>query len=365
MKTFPPTGIVFNKGILLFILYPYYRQMHKQKVSWFIWFLVAMFFTGSAQAYTKEEVVKRGHLLCGVSTGTPGFAIVDAGGKWTGLDIDICRAVAVAVLGSPTKVEYLPLAEGEAFTALLAGEVDILSRHSTWTFTRDSALAVHFPGVSYYDGQGFMVPKKLEVKRLLDLKKVKVCAPVGAASEQNLNDYLERNRIEFNIVPYDTLELAVKGFEKEACDLLSMPQSQLLGLRLGLADPESATVLSEVIAKEPLGPVVRQGDDVWLNIVKWSLFAMINAEELGVTSRSAEDLQASNILDVRRLFGIEGAAGKSLGLKDDWAFQIIRQVGNYGEVFERNFGSRALLKIDRGLNNLWNKGGLHYAPPFR
>ncbi len=339
--------------------------MRMQKVTWLIWFLAAMVFAGSAQAYTKEEVVKRGRLLCGVSTGTPGFASVDAGGKWTGLDVDICRAVAVAVLGSPTKVDYLPLAEGEAFTALLAGEVDILSRHSTWTFTRDSALAVHFTGVSYYDGQGFMVPKKFEAKRLLDLKKVKVCAPVGAASEQNLADYLERNRIEFKIVPYDTLELAVKGFEKEACDLLSLQLSQLHGLRQGLAEPESAVVLSEVITKEPLGPVVRQGDDVWLNIVKWSLYVMINAEELGITSRSAEDLRASNILDVRRLFGLEGAAGKSLGLKDDWAFQIIRQVGNYGEVFERNFGPKSSLKINRGLNNLWNKGGLQYAPPFR
>ena len=339
--------------------------MRMQKAIWFIWLLATIFFAGSAQAYTKEEVVKRGRLLCGVSTGAPGFASVDTGGRWTGLDVDICRAVAVAVLGSPTKVEFLPLAEGEAFTALLTGDVDLLSSHSTWTFTRDSALSVHFTGVSYYDGQGFMVPKKPEVKRLLDLKKMKVCAPVGATSEQNLTDYLERHRIEFKIIPYDTLELAVKGFEKEECDLLSMPKSQLLGLRLGLADPESATVLFEVITKDPFGPVVRQGDDAWLNIVKWSLYAMINAEELGITSRSAEDLRASNILDVRRLFGLEGAAGKSLGLTDDWAFQVIRQVGNYGEVFERNFGPRATLKIDRGLNNLWNKGGLQYAPPFR
>ncbi len=339
--------------------------MRIQKVSCFIWFLTAIFFAASAEAYTKEEVVKRGHLLCGVSTGTPGFASVNADGKWTGLDVEICRAVAVAVLGSPAKVEYLPLAEGESFTALLTGEVDILSRHSTWTFTRDSALAVHFTGVGYYDGQGLMIPKKHEVKRALDLKKVKICGPVGAPSEQILTDYLERNRIEFKIVPYDTLELAVKGFEKESCDLLSMPQSQLQGLRLGLADPASAVVLPEVISKEPLGPVVRQGDDVWLNIVKWSLYAMINAEELGITSRSAEELRVSNKLEVRRLFGLEGAAGKSLGLKDDWAFQIIRQVGNYGEVFERSFGPKSPLKIDRGLNNLWNKGGLQYAPPFR
>ena len=337
-----------------------------QKFSWFIWLLATMYCTGSAQAYTKEEVVKRGHLLCGVSTGTAGFSSVDVEGKWTGLDVDICRAVAVAILGSPAKVEYLPLAEGESFTALLTGEVDILSHHSTWTFTRDSGLAVHFAGISYYDGLGLMVPKKLEIKRALDLKKVKVCAPVNnEPSEKNLTDYLERNRIEFKMIPYDNLELAVKGFEKENCDLLSMPQSQLHGLRRGLADSESAVILPEVIAKEPLGPVVRQGDDVWLNIVKWSLYAMINAEELGVTSRNAEELKMSGKLDVRRLLGSEGAAGKSLGLKDDWAFQIIRQVGNYGELFERHFGPKSPIKIDRGLNNLWNKGGLQYAPPFR
>lgn len=340
--------------------------MRMRKVSWLlILSLATMFFAGSAQAYTKEEVIKRGRLLCGVSTGTPGFASIDAGGKWTGLDVDICRAVAVAVLGNPTKVEYLPLAEGEAFTALLTGDVDILSRHSIWTFSRDSGLAVHFPGVAYYDGQGFLVSKKLEAKRAADLKKVKVCAPVGAPSEQNLTDYLERNHIEFKLVPYDTLELAVKGFEKDTCDLLSMPQSQLQGIRLGLVAPESATVLPEVISKDPLGPVVRQDDDVWLNIVRWSLYAMINAEELGVTSHNAEELRTSTLLDVRRLLGREGAIGKSLGLKDDWAFQIIRQVGNYGEVYERNLGQKSLLKIDRGLNNLWNKGGLQYAPPFR
>lgn len=338
-----------------------------QKVNWFIiWFLAASLFAGSAQAYTKEEVVKRGTLRCGVSTGTPGFSSVDAAGKWSGMDVDICRAVAVAVLGNPSKVEYLPLAEGGEFTALMTGEVDILSRHSTWTFARDSGLAVHFAGVVYYDGQGVMVPKKLEAKRAVDLKKVKVCSPVNNASfEQNLVDFFEKNRVEYTIVPYETIEMAVKGFEKDDCDLLSLQQSYLYGLRLGLVDPASAVVLPEVIGKEPLGMVVRQGDDVWLAIVKWSLYAMINAEELGITSQKAEELRASNKLEVRRLLGLEGAAGKTLGLKDDWAFQIVRQVGNYGEVYERNLGAKSLLKIDRGLNNLWNKGGLQYAPPFR
>ncbi|MDK9708289.1 MAG: amino acid ABC transporter substrate-binding protein [Desulforhopalus sp.] len=338
-----------------------------QKVNWFIiWLLAATLFAGLAQAYTKEEVVKRGTLRCGVSTGTPGFASVDAGGKWSGMDVDICRAVAVAVLGNPAKVEYLPLAEGGEFTALMTGEVDILSRHSTWTFARDSGLAVHFAGVVYYDGQGLMVPKKLEAKRAADLKKVKICGPVNNAPfEQNLVDFLEKNRVEYAVVRYETIEMAVKGFEKDDCDVLSLPQSALYGLRLGLADPANAVVLPEVIGKEPLGTVVRQGDDVWLAIVRWSLYAMINAEELGITSQKAEELKSSNKLEVRRLLGLEGAAGKTLGLKDDWAFQIVRQVGNYGEVYERNLGSKSLLKIDRGLNNLWNKGGLQYAPPFR
>jgi general L-amino acid transport system substrate-binding protein len=327
--------------------------------------LAIVLFAGLAQAYTREEVVKRGFLQCGVSTGSPGFSSVDAHGQWTGLDVDICRAVAAATLGDAGKVEFLPLAENESFTALLSGEVDILSRHSTWTFTRESALAVHFAGISYYDGQGLLISKKLNADRLFDLRKVKVCNPVESGFTPNLIDYFERNKIEYRIVPYDTLDLAVKGFGREACDMISMQQSQLYGLRLGLADPDSAVVLPEVIAKEPLGPVVRQDDDTWLNIVKWSLYTMINGEELGVTSANIEEMKASDILAVKRLLGLEGAGGKGVGLKDDWAFQIIRQVGNYGEVFERNLGSRSGLKIARGLNNLWNRGGLQYAPPMQ
>ncbi len=335
------------------------------KKSWVIWLLAGAMLAGSGQAATKEEVSKRGHLLCGVSTGSPGFSNVDAEGKWTGLDIDICRAVAAATLGDAGKVEYVPVAENEAFTVLMAGAVDILSRHSTWTFARDSGLAVHFAGISYYDGLGFMVARKPEIKRMLDLKKVTVCGPVNAPSEADLTAYLQQNNIEYKIVPYDTLDLAVKGFEKGACDLLSLKQSQLYGLRSGLADPDGAVVLAEVIAKEPLGPVVRQGDDVWYNIVKWSLYAMLNAEELGVGSKNVEEQRLSNRLEVRRLVGIEGPGGAGLGLRDDWALQVIRQVGNYGEIFERNFGPGSPLKIERGLNNLWNQGGLQYSPPFR
>jgi len=243
--------------------------------------------------------------------------------------------------------------------------VDILSRNTTWTFGRDSALAVHFTGISYYDGQGLLVAGTLGAKRISDLIKVKICSRVGSAMEENLIDYFTRNRIEFKEVPFESPDLAVKGFEEGKCDVITMQQSMLYGLRLGLTDPESATVLPDVISKEPLGPVVRQGDDTWFDIVKWTLYAMVAAEELGINSVNVEEMKVSNKLAVKRLLGQDGSVGKGLGLKDDWFYQIIKQVGNYGEVFERNFGSKSLLKVDRGLNNLWNHGGLQYAPPLR
>ncbi len=327
--------------------------------------LATLVLAGTAQAYTRAEVVQRGFLRCGVSAGFPGFSSVDAHGRWAGLDVDICRAVAAATLGNADKVEYLPLADNESFTALLSGEVDILSRHSTWSFARESSLAVHFAGISYFDGQGLLVSKKLKADSLSELSKVQVCSPVDSRFAANLLDYFERNKIDYRIVSYDSLDLALEGFKGEACDTISMQQSLLYGLRLGLAEPDSAVVLPEVIAKEPLGPVVRQDDHIWANIVKWSLYAMVNGEELGVTSANIEEMKSSNILAVKRLLGLQGAAGKGIGLPDDWAARIIRQVGNYGEVFERNFGSGSPLKIERGLNNLWNNGGLQYAPPLQ
>ncbi len=327
--------------------------------------LATLVLVGTAHAYTRAEVVQRGFLRCGVSAGSPGFSSIDARGKWAGLDVDICRAVAAASLGDADKVEFLPLADNESFTALLAGEVDILSRHSTWSFTRESALAVHFAGISYFDGQGLLVAKELNAGSLSELKKVKVCSPVKSRFAANLLDYFERNKIEHRFVSYDNVDLALEGFQNAVCDTISMQQSLLYGLRLGLAKPDSAVVLPEVIAKEPLGPVVRQDDHTWANIVKWSLYAMVNGEELGVTSANIAEMQASNILAVRRLLGLQGAAGKGIGLPDDWAARIIRQVGNYGEVFERNFGAGSPLKIERGLNNLWNNGGLQYAPPLQ
>lgn len=339
--------------------------MNKKNTGCVCVLLVAVFFASSAWATIKDEVVKRGFLQCGVSTGVAGFSTVDEKGKWSGFDVDICRSVAAAILGDAGKVKYMPLAENESFTALLSGEVDILSRNETWTFRRDSALAVNFTGISYYDGQGLMVAETLGAKLITDLKKVKICSQVGSAMDENLVYYLMRNEVEYKKVSFETSDLAVKGFEEGKCDVITMQQSRLYGLRLGLTDPKSALVLPDVISKEPLGPVVRHGDDTWFDIVKWALYAMVTAEELGINSENVEEMKISNQLAVKQLLGQEGNVGKGLGLKDDWLYQVIRQVGNYGEVFERNFGSKSLLKVDRGLNNLWNNGGLQYAPPLR
>lgn len=334
-------------------------------MGWACFLIIAVFLTGSAMATTRVEVIKRGFLQCGVSTGTAGFSTVDEKGNWSGLDVDICRAVAAATLGDAKEVKFLPLAENESFTALLSGEVDILSRNVTWTFSRDSALAVHFAGVSYYDGQGVLIAAKLGAKHITELQDVKVCGQSESAMKKNLEDYFARHKIVYKNVIFETPDLAVKGFMEDKCDLITMPQSMLYGVLRGLADPSSAVVLPDVISKEPLGPVVRQGDDTWFDIVKWSLYAMITAEELGVDSTNVEEMVVSDKLAVKRLLGKEGSIGKGLGLKNDWAYQIVKQVGNYGEVFERNFGSKSSLNVDRGLNNLWNNGGLQYSPPLR
>ena len=321
---------------------------------------------GTVQASTKEEVQKRGVLNCGVSTGLPGFSIADEKGVWAGIDVDGCKAVASAVLGDATKIKYVPLNAKERFTALQSGEIDVLVRGTTWTLTRDSSLGLDFAGVNYYDGQGFLVSKKLGVKSALELGGAAVCIQSGTTSEMYLADYFTENNMKYEAVVFDTHDATLKAFENGRCDVLTSDQSQLYGLRTHLPNPGEAFVLPEVISKEPLGPVVRQGDDAWLNIVKWTFNAMIEAEELGLTSANVDAMKAdSNSPSVRRLVGLEGIAGKGLGLSDDWAYQIIKQVGNYGEVFERNVGTGSPLNISRGLNALWSKGGIMYAPPLR
>ncbi len=321
---------------------------------------------GTAQAGATLDAVKaKGFVQCGVSTGLPGFSVADDKGNWTGLDVDVCRAVAAAMFGDANKVKYSPLTAKERFTALQSGEVDVLSRNTTWTLTRDSNLGLNFAGVNYYDGQGFMVSKKLGVKSAMELDGASVCIQAGTTTELNLADYFRANKMKYEPITYDTSDETVKGFEAGRCDVLTSDQSQLYALRIKLSNPDGAMVLPEVISKEPLGPVVRQGDDEWFNVVRWSLFAMLNAEEMGVTSKNVDEMKNSSDPNIRRLLGLEGIKGEGLKLGDDWAYNIVKQVGNYGEAFERNVGSGSPLGISRGLNAQWNQGGIQYAPPIR
>ena len=314
---------------------------------------------------TLDAVKARGYLQCGVNTGLPGFSNADEKGNWTGLDVDLCRAVAAAVFGDASKVRFTPLTAKERLTAVQSGEVDLLSRNTTWTLSRDTSQGLHFTGISYYDGQGFMVSKKLGVKSALELDGAAVCILAGTTTELNLADYFRTHGMTYEPVVFDTGDQTARGFEAGRCDVLTSDQSQLYGLRIKLAEPDKAVVLPDVISKEPLGPVVRQGDDDWFNIVRWTLFALVNAEELGVASSNVDEMKSSTNPEVRRLLGVEGATGTGLGLADDWVYQIVKQVGNYGEVFKRNVGADSPLQVERGLNALWKDGGLQYAPPFR
>ena len=332
------------------------------KKSFLLGLATAAIFSTSAQAGTLEDVKKAGVLKCGVSTGLGGFSAADDKGNWKGLDVDVCRAVAAAVLGDAKKVKYNPLTAKERFTALQSGEIDMLSRNTTWTLTRDASLGLNFAGVNYYDGQGFMVTKALGVDSALKLDGAAVCIQAGTTTELNLADYFKANNMKYKAITFDTSDQTIKGFETGRCDMLTSDQSQLYSLRIKLAKPDSAIVLPEVISKEPLGPVVRQGDDQWFNIVKWSLNAMINAEELGLTSKNIKEKKDSKDPAIGRMVG---GQGEKLGLDDNWSANIIEQVGNYGESFERNVGTGSPLKIGRGLNALWSKGGIMYAPPIR
>jgi general L-amino acid transport system substrate-binding protein len=327
--------------------------------------IITAVFATSALAGTLEDTQKKGYLSCGVNTGVPGFAIPDSKNHWKGIDVDVCRAVAAAVLGDASKVKYTPLTAKERFTALQSGEIDLLSRNTTWTFTRDTSLGLNFAGVNYYDGQGFMVKKSLGVKSAKELNGASVCIQSGTTTELNLADYFKLNGMKYKAVVFDTSDQTRQGFEANRCDVLTSDQSQLYAIRTKMSDAANVIVLPEIISKEPLGPVVRQGDDVWFNIVRWTVFAWVNAEEMGITSKNVDKMKSSKNPSIQRLLGTSGDMGKKLGLKDDWAYQIIKQIGNYGQSFKRNVGMDSPLKISRGLNALWNKGGIMYAPPLR
>ncbi len=315
---------------------------------------------------TLDAVKAKGYLQCGVTTGLAGFSAADEKGRWTGLDVDTCRAVAAAVFGDADKVRFTPLTAKERFTALQSGEIDLLSRNTTWTLTRDTNLGLNFTGVNYYDGQGFMVSKDLGVSSARELDGAAICIQAGTTTELNLADYFRTHGMSYTPVTYDKSDETVKGFAAGRCDVLTSDQSQLYALRIKLDDPESAIVLPEVVSKEPLGPVVRNGDEDWFKIVRWSLFAMLNAEELGVSSVNVEQMrETSKDPGIQRLLGLSGIKGQGLELSDDWAYNIVKQVGNYGEMFERNVGMGSPLKISRGLNALWTDGGVQYAPPIR
>ena len=321
--------------------------------------------SGAHAGAALNTIKERGYIKCGVSDGLPGFSYADEKGKFSGIDVDLCHAVAAAVFGDSTKVKFTPLTAKERFTALQTGEIDVLSRNSTWTSSRDSALGLNFTGVTYYDGQGFLVNKKLGVKSAKELDGATVCVQAGTTTELNLSDYFRANKMKYTPITYDKSDESAKALEAGRCDVLTSDQSQLYAQRIKLAKPGDYVVLPEVISKEPLGPVVRHGDDDWFDIVKWTLFVMVDAEELGINSKNVEDMKKSTNPDIKRMLGVEGDKGKDFGLANDWMAVVVKQVGNYGEIFDRNVGKGSDLKIERGLNALWNQGGLQYAPPVR
>ena len=327
--------------------------------------LALIFAAQSASAQTLKTVTDRGMLNCGANGTLAGFGLPDAQGKWTGLDVDVCRAIAAAVFNDAGKVKFVPLSAKDRFTALQSGEVDVLVRNTTWTSSRDSSLGLSFTGVDYYDGQGFMVRKSLKVNSALELGDASVCVQQGTTTELNLADFFHAHNMKLKSVTFATANEAVKAYDAGRCDAYTTDASGLYAERLRLANSNDHIILPEIISKEPLGPVVRQGDDKWFTVVKWVLFAMINAEELGITSKNVDEMMKSTNPDVKRFVGTEGNYGEQIGLTKDWAVRIIKLVGNYGEVFERNVGQGSPLKIDRGLNKLWNKGGIQYAPPVR
>ncbi len=315
---------------------------------------------------TLDGVRAKGHVQCGVSEGLPGFSSPNNKGEWSGIDVDVCRAVAAAVLGDAKKVKFTPLTAKQRFTVLQSGEIDMLSRNTTWTLTRDSALGLNFAGVAYYDGQGFMVRKSLGIKSARELGGATVCINSGTTTELNAADYFRANGMRYTPVTFEKSDEVVAAYDAGRCDVYTTDQSGLYAQRIKLKDSDAHVILPEIISKEPLGPVVRQGDDEWFNIVRWSLFAMVNAEELGVTSGNVAKLAKSSANpQIRRLLGSEGKMGANLKLDAKWAGRIIGQVGNYGEMFSRNLGPATALKIARGINQLWSKGGIMYAPPVR
>ena len=330
-----------------------------------IGFLIASVMPLQAAESTLSVIKKRGYMKCGVSQGLTGFSSPAENGRWSGMDVDMCRAVAAAVFADAASVRFIPLSSKERFTALQSREVDMLARNTTWSMHRDTALGVDFAAINFYDGQGFMVRKELGIKSSLELNGASLCTNLGTTTELNAADYFRSNNMEYEIVTFEKADESVSAYDSGRCDAYTTDHSALHAYRIRLTNPDDHIVLPEVISKEPLGPVVRQGDDQWGDIVRWSHFAMINAEELGVTSKNAKAMRKSKDPAIRRLLGVSGTFGKNMGLDNKWALNIISQVGNYAEVFDRNVGKLTPINIKRGVNALWKDGGLQYAPPIR
>lgn len=320
---------------------------------------------GAAKASTLDDVKARGALNCGVTQGLPGFSSPDDKGNWAGLDVDFCRAVAAAIFNDATKVRFTPLSAKDRFTALQSGAIDLLSRNTTWTMSRDTTLGFNFAGVMYYDGQGFMVRKSLGIKSAKELNGASICVQTGTTHELNLGDYFRANNMKYEVIAFSTIDETVKAYDSGRCDVFTSDQSQIYAVKLKLTNAADHIVLPEVISKEPLGPLVRHGDDQWFDLVKWTYFALLNAEELGVTQKNADQQVNSANPEVKRLLGSDGKFGEGIGLSNDWALRAVKQVGNYGEIFDRNVGPGSPLGIQRGLNKLWNDGGLQYGMPIR
>jgi general L-amino acid transport system substrate-binding protein len=324
--------------------------------------------SGAAQAGKDLDAVRaRGALICGVAAGgIAGFMMADSQGRWTGIDVDVCRAAAAAIFGDAEKVKYVPLSGQQRFIALQSGEVDVLSNNSTWTLTRDSALGLDFVGVTYYDGQGFMVPKKLGVKSAKELNGASICVPSGSTTELNVADYFRAMKMTFKPVIIEDVDQIRGAFFSGRCDVYTGDQARLYATRAAnTAKPEDYEILPEIISKEPLGPAVRHGDHQFADIVRWAQYAMIEAEEYGITSKNVDEMLKSDNPAIKRILGVTPGMGKALGVDERWVYTIVKQVGNYGEAFDRNLGPNTPLKMERGLNKLWSQGGLQYAPPIR
>lgn len=327
--------------------------------------IAATISTGAAAA-TLDDVKAKGFIQCGVSQGVPGFSNADESGNWSGIDVDACRATAAAVFGDAQAVKFTPLSAKERFTALQSGEIDMLARNTTWTYTRDTALGLDFTAVNFYDGQGFMVRKDLGVESAMDLDGATVCTEQGTTTELNMADFFRKHQMNYVPVIVQKADEALSAYASGRCDVFTTDKSGLAAHRTKLSDPSAHVILPETISKEPLGPVVRHGDNQWKDIVTWALFVQVNAEEMGISSENVAEIKStSNDPGIRRLLGAEGNLGESLGLGADWAYNIIAEVGNYGEVFESNIGPNTPVGLPRGINNLWTEGGVMYAPPVR